>query len=282
MLIAQITDTHIGFDRGNPDEYNMQRFKAVLQRLVEGPNRPDVLLLTGDLSEFGDAESYVSLAEAVGGCPFPVWAMVGNHDEREPLLAAFPGTPVEGGFLHYPLDYDGFRLLVLDTLEPGRHGGGFCETRAAWLEAQLAAKPDTPTVIAMHHPPFESGIVWLDSDAGEEWIARFSRTIAGHAQVRAIISGHLHRTIHTLWNGVSLTVCSSSAPTVGLDLNPIDPDRPDGRAMIIDELPSYALHYWDGERLISHFEAVGALNVLARYDASLQPVVRLIDGERPK
>lgn len=282
MLIAQITDTHIGFDRDNPDEYNMRRLKAVLQRLVEGPNHPDLLLLTGDLTEFGDAESYARLAEAVSICPFPVRAMVGNHDERAPLLAAFPETPEERGFVHYPLEYDGFRLLVLDTLEPGRHGGAFCKARAAWLKAQLAARPDTPTIIAMHHPPFESGIAWLDSDARESWIARFAQTIAGQAQVQAIISGHLHRTIHTLWNGVTVNVCSSSAPAVGLDLRPIDSARPDGRAMIVDELPVYALHYWDGERLISHSEGVGALDTLARYDDKLQQIVKMIEIERPK
>jgi 3',5'-cyclic AMP phosphodiesterase CpdA len=282
LLIAQITDTHIGFDRDNPDEYNMVRLTAVLERLVNGPNRPDMLLLTGDLTEFGDAESYVRLAAAVSVCPFPVHAMAGNHDAREPLLAGFPRTPVEGGFLQYALEGDGLRVLVLDTLDPGRHGGAFCEARAAWLAAQLAAQPGTPTLIAMHHPPFESGIAWLDSDARESWIARFGRTIAGHGQVRAIISGHLHRTIHTSWNGVQLTVCSSSAPSVGLDLRPIDPDRPDGRPMIVDELPGYALHYWDGERIISHFEAVGALDPLARYDAGLQQVVRLIESERPE
>jgi 3',5'-cyclic-AMP phosphodiesterase len=281
LLIAQITDTHIGFDPGNPDEYNMRRLQAVLDRLVTGPNRPDMLLLTGDLTEFGDADSYARLAAAVAGCPFPVWTMVGNHDERAPLAAAFPDTPVNGGFVQYALEGDGLCLLVLDTLEPGRHGGAFCEARAAWLAAELAARPGVPTVIAMHHPPFESGIAWLDSDAREEWIARFAAVVAGRPQIKAIISGHLHRTIHTEWNGLSLRVCSSSAPTVGLDLRPIDPDRPDGRAMIVDELAGYALHYWDGARLISHFEAVGALATLASYDTGLQKVVRLIADERP-
>jgi 3',5'-cyclic AMP phosphodiesterase CpdA len=282
LLIAQITDTHIGFDRDNPDEYNMVRLKAVLGRLIDGPNRPDLLLLTGDLTEFGDAESYVRLAEAVSVCPFPVHAMVGNHDEREPLLAGFPQTPVTDGFVQYALEGRGLRVLVLDTLEPGRHGGAFCEIRAAWLDAQLRAQPDTPTLIAMHHPPFESGIAWLDSDARESWIRRFAATVAGHGQVRAIVSGHLHRTIHTSWNGVQLTVCSSSAPTVGLDLRSIDADRPDGRAMIVDELPGYALHRWDGAQLVSHFEAVGALDTLASYDAGLQRIVRSIESERPE
>ena len=280
MLIAQITDIHIGFDRGNPDERNMQRLKAVLKRLVDAPSRPDMLLLTGDLTEFGDAESYARLADAVSICPFPVWPMAGNHDERNALLAAFPQTPSEGGFVHYALEAGGICLLLLDTVEPGRQGGGFCEAREAWLKAQLAARPDIPTVIVMHHPPFESGIAWLDCDTDEPWIARFSEAVVGHRQVRAILSGHLHRTITTVWNGASMTVCPSTAPLAALDLTSVDPDRPDGRAMITDELPGYALHRWDGERLISHFECAGDWEVVARYDEGMQPIVRLIDRER--
>lgn len=280
MRIAQITDIHIGFDRGNPDEHNMQRLRAVLRRLEDSPNRPDLLLMSGDLTEFGDAESYARLAEAVKGCPFPVWPMTGNHDERGPLLAAFPQTPSEGGFVHYVLEYPSLRLIVLDTLEPGRHGGAFCEERAAWLKTQLEADQQTPTIVAMHHPPFESGITWLDSSSREPWIARFADAIAGHGQIRGIIAGHLHRTIHTLWGGVSLTVCPSVAPAVALDLTPIDANVPDGRALITDELAGYALHTWDGERLISHFECTGSLRVLASYDEKLQEVVRIIQNER--
>lgn len=280
MLIAQITDLHIGFDRDDPDELNLQRLRTVLRRLVEGPSRPDLLLLTGDLTESGDAESYARLVEALEVCPFPVWAMAGNHDERAPLLAAFPRTPAEGGFIHYAIDLPDLRVIVLDTLDPGRHGGAFCERRAAWLRAQLAAAPETPTLIAMHHPPFESGIAWLDSAATEPWIARFAGAIEGFPQVRAIVSGHLHRPIHTAWNGVSLTVCPSTAPAVALDLSPVDPARPDGRALITDEPPGYALHRWDGRFLATHVESVGDQVALARFDAELQPMVEGIMGER--
>ena len=280
MLIAQITDIHIGYDRGNPDEYNLQRLNSVIARLVDAPNRPDMMLMTGDLTEFGDPQSYAALAEAIHDCPFPVWAMTGNHDLRDNLLAAFPNTPTYDRFVQYALDWNDVRLLLLDTVEEGRHGGAFCEIRAKWLANELEAHPETPTVIVMHHPPFESGICWLDSDPREPWIARFTEAISGHKQVQAILAGHLHRNIHTLWNGVSLTVSASTAPLVALDLRPINSDTPDGRAMITDELPVYALHRWDGQRLISHCEGVGDHAVLARFDDKLQPFVKLIESER--
>lgn len=281
MLIAQLTDIHIGFDRGNAEERNMMRLRAAIDRLVHGPNRPDLLLLTGDLTEFGDAESYARLAEAVAACPFPVWPMVGNHDDRAALLAAFPRTPSEGGFVQFAIELGDLRLIALDTLEPGRHGAGFCEARAAWLAARLAEAPATPTMIAMHHPPFETGLAWLDGDEGEPWVARFAAAVAGHRQIRAIVAGHLHRTIHTLWNGVAAGVCSSVAPAVAIDLNPIDPDAPDRRAMIADEPPACALHRWDGKRLVSHFESIGDWPILARHDDSFRAVVRHINDERP-
>ena len=280
MLIAQITDVHIGFDRRDPAEQNLRRLKVVVRHMLDAPTQPDMLLLTGDLTEYGDAKSYERLAEAVSPCPFPVWPIVGNHDDRAALLAAFPQTPSEAGFVHYALDCEGVRMLLLDTLEPGRHGGEFCEARAAWLDAQLSAHPATPAVIVMHHPPFESGLAWLDSAAHEAWIGRFAGAIAGHSQVEAILSGHLHRSIATAWKGAALTVCPSTAPSVALDLNPVDPERPDGRAMISEEPPGYALHRWDGGRLISHFAYAGDWPALARFDETMQGVVRLIEEER--
>jgi 3',5'-cyclic-AMP phosphodiesterase len=278
VLIAQITDLHIGFVRDDPDELNLRRLRAVLDRLIHGPNRPDLLLMSGDLTEFGDAASYARLAVAVSGCPFPVLAMAGNHDQRDQLLAAFPQTPTSGGFVQYVHDLPGLRLIVLDTLEPGRHGGAFCDARAEWLRAQLTARPAKPTVIAMHHPPFATGLAWLDAEGEEAWIARLADCLAGQSQVRAIISGHLHRSIHTSWQGIAATVAMSTAPAVALDLNPVG--EPDGRAMITDEGPGYALHRWDGERLTSHSEIVSGFAVLASYDSRFSNLIQSIRNER--
>ena len=284
MLISQLTDIHLGFEQGNPDEPNLRRLKAVLAHLAQGPNRPDLLLLTGDLTEHGDAASYRALAGAIADCPFPVWPMLGNHDDRQAFFEIFPQCAGEldgqDGFAQFAIALEGFRILALDTHQPGRHGGGFCEARAAWLRAQLTSHSQVPTLIAMHHPPVESGIVWMDPNPAEPWIARFAAAIADQRQVRAITCGHVHRPIYTGWNGVPVMVCPSVAPTVALDLSPLDAAHADERALIVDAPPAYALHRWDGRNLVSHIEQVPGGTVLARFDSALAPMIGAMMGER--
>jgi Icc protein len=282
-LIAQITDCHIGFDRDNPEEDNVKRLRAVLARLREGRNRPDLLLITGDLTGYGEPENYARLAGVIADQPFPVHLMVGNWDRRELLCAALPKAQTSDGFIQFELALPGLRLIALDTNEAGRHGGAFCARRADWLSARLDADPDTPVVIAMHHPPVETGIEWLDSGANEAWIQRFSDVIRGRSQIRAIIAGHMHRPIFTTFAGVPLVVCPSSAPHVELDLSPLDPETPDGRPLVVDDPAGYALHRWDGQRLISHFEWVrpGEVKaVYASFDASMARAVSQNARER--
>lgn len=283
VLIAQMTDIHVGFAPDErPEELNLTRFRATLARLIEGPNRPDMLVLSGDITDHGDADSFAKTAELLKDCPFPVLPLVGNHDSREGLLGAFPQVqPAEGGFLHFVIDAPlGLRIICLDTLEDGRHGGAFCEARAAWLAARLAEAPDAPTLIFMHHPPVVAGIDWMDPAPGEAWMERLCAVLAGQSQVLAIHCGHLHRQIVTRFAGIPLGVTPSVAPLVAMDLNAIDKNVPDNRELITTEPPTYALHRWDGESLVSHYERVGDWQVLARFHAGLQPMIEGMFAER--
>ncbi|MFZ9395511.1 MAG: metallophosphoesterase [Erythrobacter sp.] len=281
LVIAQLTDIHIGFDQEAGDgELNYLRYRAALTTLQEQPSRPDLLVLTGDLTDRGDAESFDRLAEPLRALPFPVYPLVGNHDSRESLLRAFPDCPSEDGFIHYAIERGGLLILCLDTFEPGRHGGAFCDRRAAWLAAKLAANRATPTLIFMHHPPVVSGIDWMDPAPDEDWIARFAAAIEGHPQIRAIHCGHLHRTFHSSFRGVPLGITPSVAPAVALDLRPVDPERPDGRALIAAEPPHYALHRWHNGALVTHYQPVGDWDQLAAFGPPLQPMMRDMFAER--
>jgi 3',5'-cyclic AMP phosphodiesterase CpdA len=283
VLIAQITDIHVGFAQDeHGEELNLTRFRATLRRLLDGPNRPDMLVLSGDITDKGDAESFAGTAALLAECPFPVMPMVGNHDSRAGLLGAFPQVvAAEDGFLHYVIEAPmGLRIICLDTLEDGRHGGAFCEARAQWLAERLGEAPEAPTVIFMHHPPVVAGIDWMDPAPEEPWITRLRAVLEGQRQVLALHCGHLHRQISTRFAGIPLGVTPSVAPLVAMDLNPIDSATPDNRELIIAEPPTYALHRWDGETLVSHYEQVGDWEVLARFHAGLQPMIEGMFAER--
>jgi 3',5'-cyclic AMP phosphodiesterase CpdA len=281
MLIAQITDIHLGFEPNNPSEFNRKRLDQTLRTLSAMKPRPDVLMVTGDLVDTGDDQvSYRRLKSALESSPIPAWFCMGNHDSRAPFREYFPHVPEADGFIQYSVEDYPVRILVLDTLEVGRHSGGFCETRAAWLVARLAEQPDRPTLLVLHHPPIETGLSWMTENPDAAWVERLRAIVAGNGNIVGMISGHLHRVVVTQWAGTTLVVCPSTAPQVALDLDSIDPDKPDGRPMIVADPPAYAIHYWNGERLTSHFDTAEDHTVLARYEPALQPLVQMLVAER--
>ncbi|VAW00984.1 3',5'-cyclic-nucleotide phosphodiesterase [hydrothermal vent metagenome] len=282
MLMAQVTDIHLGFDPDNPAEFNRKRLDQALKYICEMTPQPDMLLATGDLVDRGDQASYQRLENALSDVPFPAYMCLGNHDLRAPFHKQFPDVPMVDGFVQYEVDDGPLRLLFLDTLKEGRHGGSFCETRARWLSDRLAEKPDKPTILILHHPPVESGIAWMNTHPDEPWVSRLADAMAGHGQVKAMITGHLHRNVSTFFEGKSLSICASTAPQVAFDLALIDPEKPDGRNMIVADPPAIALHWWNGQQLVSHFETAEEHVMLARYDENLQPLVKALLAERPK
>ena len=75
---------------------------------------------------------------------------------------------------------------------PARVGGELCADRLSWLDATLAAAPDVPTLILMHHPPFLTGIAHMDR-IGLTGRDEFAAIAARHPQIQAILCGHVHR-----------------------------------------------------------------------------------------
>lgn len=281
MLIAQITDVHVGFDQDDPDELNIQRLDRLLDHLLGLAAQPDLLLVTGDLTDKGDAQSYRRLAERLDRVPFPTYLVLGNHDTRDGFREVFPHAPDEAGFLQFAIEEHPLRLLVLDTLEEGRHGGAFCATRAEWLAAKLAEAPERPTLLVLHHPPIDNGIEWMTTHPDEPWVARLGGAIAGAGNVVGLICGHVHRPILGLWRGLPVAVCPSSAPAVALTLEPMDPDTPDGRPMVTTAPPGFALHLWKNGRLVTHFDSAEEHEVLASFGPNMQDFVRHLLEERP-
>jgi 3',5'-cyclic-AMP phosphodiesterase len=280
MLIAQVTDIHLGFQPDDPAEMNRKRFDEVIATLLALNPQPALLLATGDLTEHGTVAAYQTLKSITSRLPFPVYFALGNHDDRANFRSVFPEVPTSpSGHVQYDFVHGPLRFVVLDTLLEGHHGGALSPEQAAWLDETLA-QDARPTMLVLHHPPIETGNGWMTEDLDAPWVQRLSAVVRRHPQVIRMITGHLHRGIVTGWHGTTLAVCPSAAPQVALDFRSIDPEDPDGRDMIVAEMPGFAAHWWTGRDLITHFCAGGDHPVLARYNARMQPTVQHIVAER--
>jgi 3',5'-cyclic AMP phosphodiesterase CpdA len=254
MLIAQISDPHIKL----PGRLAYQRvdtaamLSACVDAILRLDPQPDLILLTGDLVDLGSPEEYAHLKTLLAPLAQPLIAIPGNHDARDAMRTAFAGDgylPAHG-FLHFAIDEHPLRIVGLDTLIPGQGGGELCAERLTWLDATLAARPEAPTLLLMHHPPFLTGIGHMDAIglAGRD---AFADIVARHAQIELILCGHLHRSIHARVGGRPVLTCPSPAHQVALDL------RPDAPSCFRMEPPGFMLHRWAAGVLVSHVAAIG-------------------------
>lgn len=266
MLIAQISDLHLGFGGPDTEDKNTERFKDILYNLESLSVKPDLLLLTGDLVEIGNNWAYSRVRELCDTLDIPTYCAMGNHDDRSVFEDIFKTRLFENGFLNYVIDDFDLRIIVVDTLEPGRHGAGFCKTREDWLAKHLAEQPYRPTLIVMHHPPIETGIGWLTASPEDDWVKRFSKAISGHNNIVQIIAGHIHRNMFQRFQDTVVSVSHAVAPSVSLDLRPVDPETPDGRVLLSDATGGYCLHHWNGGVLTTHIIHVPTGEPIVKYD----------------
>jgi 3',5'-cyclic AMP phosphodiesterase CpdA len=259
MLLAQISDLHI--KRPGGLAYRRVDTAAYLARCVAALNalvpRPDAVIITGDLVDQGDPQQYEHLKTLLAPLELPYFLLVGNHDDRAALRAAFPDRAElhsGGEFVQYAFDVGALRVIALDSLEPGQSAGTLCDARLAWLETQLDAASGKPTIVALHHPPFACGIghmdeLRLDSSAS----ARLAALIARYPNVERVICGHVHRPMFVRFGGTIASAVPAPAHQVALDL------RDDAPSAFMMEPPAYALHRYDpATGLVTHHAYVDA------------------------
>lgn len=257
MLIAQVSDLHI--QAGGKPAYGRVDTAGMLRRCVADLMRrdplPDAVIATGDLVDAASPEAYAQLRELLAPLAVPLYLLAGNHDERIALRAAFPEPGFDylrqspDKFLQYEADMGPLRLLALDTLVPQEGRGRICERRLAWLDARLR-EDRRPTLLAMHHPPFATGVGHVDA-LGLEGAAALEQVVYRYPQVERLLCGHLHRAALARFAGTLASTCPSTAHQVALDL------QPDAPACFVMEPPGYQLHHWTGGRLVTHTAVLG-------------------------
>lgn len=247
FLLAQLSDPHIGADWAGGDP--TAAFASAIETLLSMPVRLDALLVSGDLSEHATDAEYEQVREYLAPLSVPVYALPGNHDDRATLRRHFglPGSADEP--VQYSADLGPIRLVVVDTTIPVEVPGALDAERLGWLDAELSAAPEMPTLVAMHHPAHRTGIpAWDEFGLAREDQTAFVEVVARHPQVQRVVAGHFHRTITAELAGRPALIVPSTYAQLRLSF--------DSTAEFVHEPPGFAIHaVVDGE-VVSHIQPV--------------------------
>ncbi len=250
MLVAQLTDTHVVADPSLHELYidNNDRLRSAVASLNAELPKPELVLLTGDLTNTGADDEYEVLAELLADLSIPALAIPGNHDTRDGIRALFPDLAwADGDHASCVVDADGpdglIRFIGLDSITPGEPGASFDDERAAWLVDAIDSAVGR-VALALHHPPFLTGIEWMDNN-GFIGLADLEAVLTDHP-VERIMTGHIHRSITTTVAGIPTVTCPSTIHHVDLDLEPGAPV-----SLILDP-PAYLLHQINPSSWVTH------------------------------
>ncbi|MDX1555799.1 MAG: metallophosphoesterase, partial [Xanthomonadales bacterium] len=149
LKVIQISDCHLSADPARP--YRGENADRNLERVWNTARSwlPDLVLLTGDLSEDGSAASYRRLSSMLG-TQTPILALPGNHDSPGILSRHFPRGPWQGPFIHEQGDWS---IVLLDSTRPGRVEGYLSGDDMDALEQGLERVGKNHILLALHHQP---------------------------------------------------------------------------------------------------------------------------------
>ena len=250
VKILWISDIHMAEGQtvfGTDPSRNLARAVEMIRR-----DHGDAVacVVSGDMAENGLPENYRLLAEGLSGLPMPVLPMVGNHDDREALRAAFalPDGAMDG-FVQYRVDRDELSLIALDTIIPGEAGGELCPARRQWLADELSTTPDVPVLVFMHHPPMQLGLPMQDMDccAGGEEVLDL---LAEAGNVAHLFCGHVHRPVSGVVRGMPFATL---------------------RSLTVQAPAPWPAWAWDNFTPVEENPAIGVVLVRGR-DVILQPI----------
>ena len=248
MILAHISDLHIGQDQGDGGARALQRARAVVERLNGLEGELDGVLVTGDLADHGLPEEYETVRELLGTLRFPVATCPGNHDERGAFRTTLLRDPHEDGPVNRVHRMGGYTIAMADSSIPGRDDGHLDDDTLTWLDKVLA-DTDDPALVCFHHPARKLGIPFVDGIRLNE-PERLAEVVQAHDNVTAILCGHAHTGATTTFAGRPMVVAPGVVSTVVL---------PFESTTVVDYglPPAVAFHIFDDDRgLVTHFRSL--------------------------
>jgi Icc protein len=208
LHVIQLSDTHLfaALNRELLGVATASSLNTVLNAVRQLQPRPEVMLLTGDLSQDESLESYQHLYKFIQSLDIPAYWLPGNHDCLPLMEQLLVGSSISTAktFQIAPWNF-----ILLNSAQPGKVHGELSSSSLDWLEQQLQQRLDQPTVVALHHPPCSIGSAWMDQ-IGLRQPEAFTRLIERYQQVKLVLFGHIHQEFATTRMGVHYLGCPST------------------------------------------------------------------------
>jgi 3',5'-cyclic-AMP phosphodiesterase len=199
LNLIQVTDTHLFGDpegslRGVP---TLPALRATLAAARDDIANSEAILVTGDLVQ-DDPAGYAPFRREFAALGKPVLCLPGNHDVLPVMRKALAGDPfhLDGVF-----DRGAWRVLLLDSTIAHRTGGALSSDSLAQLDRDLAAAADRHALVCLHHHPVSMRSRWLDT-VGLANSDAFFEVLKRHANVRAVLFGHVHQALDMVVDGM--------------------------------------------------------------------------------
>jgi 3',5'-cyclic AMP phosphodiesterase CpdA len=218
---VQISDSHIGFNKGaNPDVTGTLQ-TAIERAKMPGGAAPEFLLHTGDITQNSKPAEFDTAAQIVKGFGKEVFYVPGEHDfidDGEQYKQRFgKGTHGTGW---YSFDHKGVRFLGLNNCVQVDAMGNLGAEQLAWMKAELSGlSASTPIVVFAHIPLWMVYEQWgWGTKDGEQALALLKRF--GSVTV---LNGHIHQVVQKVEGNVTFHTARATAfpqPAPGAAMNP--------------------------------------------------------------
>ena len=255
--VIQITDTHIVPDGqlayGKVDTASaLEETVATINHILPQIGPVDLVIVTGDLTDFGSMEEYRRFRDIMAPLVIPYQAVPGNHDDRETMRTAFADQDwmSKEGPIDWITELSGFVLVGLDTLVQGASHGRLIERSLEFLKKGMASHPAKPFLIGLHHPPFTTGIHGMDIRKLQQ-AEPLRDLLCAHSDGARLICGHVHRNIVTAWEGIMCQIAPGTSHAVTLE------QRVEAPHTLTVEPGGFLLHEMREKCLVSHHIQVG-------------------------
>ncbi|MDQ2908711.1 MAG: metallophosphoesterase [Candidatus Eremiobacteraeota bacterium] len=242
--ILQLTDTHV-VARG--EHYCGSDTAAYVRDAIASAAAlepaPVFAIVTGDLANSGTPQEYEQFTAAMAELRLPYVVVPGNHDDAAQLRRIVP-SPAFGDSreprMRFVSDAFEVRVIGLDVTRPRSPGAELDGAALAWLRGRLAEEPTRPTIVAIHQPPFRSGLHYLDV-FGFRGAARLRRVLDDAPHVGRVLCGHIHTVKTRSWRHAMAISAPSTAPQ-------FVPELFERHILgIRRESPGFAIHDWSRE-----------------------------------